>query len=74
MKCGKGYQRRVRSCSNPAPLNGGSQCAGEKKQETPCSTICPGNMIIVLAVQRADDTQSLFLSTKLSRQHQITTP
>ena len=44
VKCGKGTQRRIRSCTNPAPLNGGSQCAGDKKQETDCATICPGIM------------------------------
>lgn len=40
-KCGKGFQRRQRSCTNPAPLNGGSQCAGEKKQQIHCASICP---------------------------------
>merc|ERR1719369_2201158 len=28
---------RVRSCSNPAPKNGGAKCPGEWKEETACT-------------------------------------
>ncbi|XP_048760226.2 netrin receptor UNC5C-like isoform X3 [Ostrea edulis] len=40
-KCGRGETRRVRTCSNPTPLNGGAPCQGESVQFLPCSIICP---------------------------------
>ncbi|XP_013412210.1 netrin receptor UNC5C-like isoform X2 [Lingula anatina] len=40
-KCGKGFQSRSRTCSNPAPLNNGSPCPGDWEQKVPCTTVCP---------------------------------
>ncbi|XP_050391272.1 netrin receptor UNC5C isoform X2 [Patella vulgata] len=40
-KCGKGTQRRTRTCTDPAPLNGGASCAGEAVNRIACTSICP---------------------------------
>ena len=42
-KCGEGKQTRTRTCTNPAPANGGLDCVGEASQTRPCSRgECPG--------------------------------
>ncbi|XP_063690486.1 uncharacterized protein LOC134823063 [Bolinopsis microptera] len=41
-ECGTGFQTRTRTCTNPAPAHGGTECVGEKTEEQNCNTeSCP---------------------------------
>lgn len=35
-KCGQGIRSRVRTCTNPPPINGGKDCEGAGKQTIAC--------------------------------------
>uniref|UniRef100_A0A8C9SE11 Netrin receptor UNC5 n=1 Tax=Scleropages formosus TaxID=113540 RepID=A0A8C9SE11_SCLFO len=39
--CGQGIKKRSRTCTNPAPLNGGTFCEGMSVQKSTCSIPCP---------------------------------
>ena len=43
--CGGGVQIRIRSCNNPAPTHGGTDCVGSATQPEFCNfQPCPGNI------------------------------
>ena len=42
-ECDGGTQTRSRTCTNPAPANGGADCVGDSTESRECNTQgCPG--------------------------------
>ena len=47
-RCGGGTQARSRTCTNPAPVNGGAVCEGDSSETRECNTqVCPGKLSAV---------------------------
>ena len=48
--CGGGVKRRTRTCSNPAPKNGGRACTGSSAESQACNTLpCKGKRLQLLS-------------------------
>ena len=44
-ECGGGTQSRNRTCTNPAPANGGADCVGDNTETRECNNQeCPGKL------------------------------
>ncbi|XP_065320070.1 netrin receptor UNC5C-like isoform X2 [Gordionus sp. m RMFG-2023] len=41
--CSKGYRKRFRTCTDPAPVNNGKHCGGYSTQRENCQEYCPIN-------------------------------
>jgi len=45
--CGTGSQKRTRTCTQPAPANGGAGCSGDAEETQPCEEpACPSKCVV----------------------------
>ena len=45
-------KNRTRTCTNPAPAHGGSDCLGESSETQKCNTLdCPGKLKIYTSIE-----------------------
>ncbi|XP_078377620.1 SCO-spondin-like [Oculina patagonica] len=58
--CGKGEQKRSRTCTNPPPVHGGKQCSGEAQQTQDCNAqSCAGCLEIADIAFLVDASESM---------------
>ncbi len=56
--CVNGFKPQIRSCTNPAPANGGAQCVGSPSQSVSCSTIAgTGKLEVIDSLTSSGDVQ-----------------